>query len=171
MQKFDEILKRELQKPVALKNGNGMTIDPMEAMVKSVLSNAMKGDLSAISFVRMLTRDSDPEKEMEAQQRHRQRLKEITDGMVAQLESEKIYIGQRMEVEEVAEIKILLEDLNNIISSPDFQPVTTDMKSGHQSVSPVIALRDKQRELFQQQFAKLRDESMRRIFARKNMRI
>jgi hypothetical protein len=44
MKTFDDILRTELQKPVALKNGNGATIEPMEAMVKSVLNNAMKGD-------------------------------------------------------------------------------------------------------------------------------
>ena len=44
MKRFDKILRQELSKPVALKNGNGATIEPMEAMVKSVLNNAMKGD-------------------------------------------------------------------------------------------------------------------------------
>ena len=83
MQKFDEILKRELSKPVALKNGNGATIEPMEAMVKSILNNAMKGDLASISFIRMMTKDADPDKVKEAVEKHHQRLKEITTDIIA----------------------------------------------------------------------------------------
>lgn len=59
MQNFQEILKAELEKPVALKNQPGATIDPIEAMVKSVMTNAMKGDLAAISFINTMTRSTD----------------------------------------------------------------------------------------------------------------
>lgn len=171
MQKFDEILKRELSKPVALKNGNGATIEPMEAMVKSILNNAMKGDLASISFIRMMTKDNDPDKAKEASERHKKRLQEITDNLVKQLKDEHVFDGQFTEIMMVAETALLVEKLNDLMAEPDFQMVATDIKTGHQTVSPVIALRDKQRDLFQQQLAKLREEALRRSITRKNMRI
>ena len=42
MQSFDELLRQELARPATMKSGG--TIQPMEAMVKSVVNNAMKGD-------------------------------------------------------------------------------------------------------------------------------
>lgn len=171
MQKFDEILKRELSKPVALKNGNGATIEPMEAMVKSVLNNAMKGDLASISFIRMMTKEADPDKVKEAVEKRHQRLKEITGDIIAQLKAERAYDGQDTEIRLVAETAVLVEKLNDLMAEPDFQMVATDIKTGHQTVSPVIALRDKQRDLFQQQLAKLREEALRRSITRKNMRM
>ena len=171
MKRFDEILRQELSKPVALKNGNGATIEPMEAMVKSVLNNAMKGDLSAIAFIRMLTTDTDPEKERQTQERHRQRLEDITQRLTRQLRDEHAYDGQDTEIMMVAETALLVEKLNDLMAAPDFQVITTDIKTGHQTVSPIIALRDKQRETFQQLLAKLREDAMRRIITRKNMRI
>ena len=171
MKTFDDILRTELQKPVALKNGNGATIEPMEAMVKSVLNNAMKGDLAAIAFVRTLTASSDPERERQAQERHQARLAEITGDIIAQLKAERAYDGQDTEIRLVAETAVLVEKLNDLMAEPDFQMVATDIKTGHQTVSPVTALRDKQRDLFQQQLAKLREEALRRSITRKNMRI
>lgn len=171
MQKFDEILKRELEKPIVLKNANGATIEPMEAMVKSILNNAMKGDLASISFIRMMTKDNDPDKAKEASERHKKRLQEITDNLVKQLKDEHAYDGQDTEIMMVAETALLVEKLNDLMAAPDFQVITTDIKTGHQTVSPIIALRDKQRETFQQLLAKLREDAMRRIITRKNMRI
>ena len=43
------------------------------------------------------------------------------------------------------------------------------MKTGHQTVSPIIALRDKQRDLFQAQLQKLRDEALQRIITNKQI--
>ena len=171
MKTFDDILRTELQKPVALKNGNGATIEPMEAMVKSVLNNAMKGDLAAIAFVRTLTAASDPERERQAHERHKARLAEITGDIIAHLKAGRAYDGQDTEIRLVAETAVLVEKLNDLMAEPDFQMVATDIKTGHQTVSPVIALRDKQRDLFQQQLAKLREEALRRSITRKNMRI
>lgn len=171
MQSFTEILKRELGKPVQLKNGNGATIDPMEAMVKSVLTNAMKGDLASIAFIHNMTKDSDPEREKETQQKHRERVDAIAEQLTKQLKGEKAYDGQDVEIREVAEIKAFVEELTEMMEAPDFQKVSTDMKTGHQTISPIIALRDKQRELFQAQLAKLRQESMQRIIIRKQLKI
>jgi len=171
MQNFQNVLIAELEKPVMLKNGGGATISPIEAMVKSVMTNAMKGDLASISFINLMTRTADPEKEQESRQKHQERVKAISQQLKDQLENEKCYDGQDIEIEAVAETAALLERLNEIISEPDFQMVSTDMKTGHQTVSPVISLRDKQRDLFQQQLNQLRQEAMKRIITKRNMKI
>lgn len=169
MQSFDELLKAELAKPATMKSGG--TIAPMEAMVKSVVNNAMKGDLASIAFIQNMTKDSDPEKEKEARQQHSERVDAVVKQLTAQLEGEKAYDGQDLEIRDVAEIKVFAEELTQMMAAPDFQAVSTDMKTGKQTVSPVIALRDKQRELWQQQLAKLRQEALQRIITRKNLKI
>jgi hypothetical protein len=58
MQSFDELLQAELSKPMELKQ-NGVKvgqISPLEAMVKSIVTKAGKGDIAAINVVRNMTR-------------------------------------------------------------------------------------------------------------------
>ena len=86
-------------------------------------------------------------------------------------DQEGLFDGQSIEIRMVAEIKVFTDELTEMMTAPDFQAVSTDMKTGHQTVSPIIALRDKQRDLFQQQLAKLREEALRRSITRKNMRM
>jgi hypothetical protein len=69
----------------------------------------------------------------------------------------------------VAEIKVFTDELTEMMTAPDFQAVSTDMKTGHQTVSPIIALRDKQRDLFQAQLQKLRDEALQRMITNKQI--
>lgn len=90
MKRFDEILRQELSNPVALKNCNGATIEPMEAMVKSVLSNAMKGDLAAI--------DARHEAWLEAQRAAEAAEKAAADRVAAEMKIE----AQRAKDEAVA---------------------------------------------------------------------
>lgn len=173
MENFEEILKRQLDTPASYtgtdENGNRVRkqITPMEAMVKSVVNNAMKGDISSIQFVRMLTRESNTQDAQKARQRHTERLESVQNSIREYLERNEAYDRQDEEIKPVAEIELLLQDLDDIVNGPDFQIYTTDYKNGHQTVSPVIALRDKQRELFQQQLEKLRTEGHNRVKQRK----
>ena len=171
MQNFDDILQAELAKPVTLKNGNGATILPMEAMVKSVINAAMKGDRSAVNYVRTLTRTADPATEMAERERTASRRENLFHELTEQLRAERLYDGQDAEIRVVAEIAFALERLDDLIAQPDFQFVTTDYKSGHQSVSPLIALRDKQRETFQKEMSRLRQEAMQRIVTKARLKI
>ena len=169
MQSFDELLRAELAKPAQMKSGG--TIQPMEAMVKSVVNNAMKGDLAAIAFIRNMTKDADPEAERRAREQHQERVEKVACDIATTLGNEKLFDGQTIDIREVAEIKVFVEELTQMMTAPDFQAVTTDMKTGHQTVSPLIALRDKQRDLFQQQLEKLRQEAMQRIITRKQLKL
>ena len=177
MENFDELLRQELARPATYnaKDEFGKVVKkqiaPMEAMVKSVVNNAMKGDLASIAFIQNMTKDSDPAKEQEARQRHRERVDVIADQLTTQLKGEKVYDGQDAEIRDVAEIKAFVDELTDMMSTPDFQKVSTDMKTGKQTVSPVIAMRDKQRELWQAQLARLRQEAMQRIITRKQLKL
>lgn len=51
---FEEILREKMQQPVTVK-GKDVSIMPTEAMVMSVMNNAMKGEIGAILFIRALT--------------------------------------------------------------------------------------------------------------------
>jgi len=64
----------------------------------------------------------------------------------------------------------MVEKLTDIINAPDFQAMTTDPRTGKQSVSPVIQMRDKQRETFQTQLDKLRQNAMQRAIMKKQLR-
>lgn len=167
MQLFQDILKRELSKPVPLKNQPGVTIDPMEAMVKSVMNEAMKGSIQHIAFINAMTRDCDPASDAKERQAHQQQLSEICQRLTDQLKAEGAYDGQNAEIEMLAETQLLVERLNSIIAASDFQPVVTDTRTGHQTVNPVITLRDKQREQFEQILDKLRTDGIRRNFNKK----
>lgn len=171
MSTFDEILKEKLQTQVPVKGKEGVKIDPMEAMVNALMANAMKGDIASISFIRNMTNTTDPIKEIEAQQAYTLYVAQVADRLKHQLMEEKAWDGQQTEVEMLADTAIMVEKLSRATAKPDFQAVITDPRTGKQTVSPLIALRDNQRELFDKQLAKLRREAINRMMVRKNMKL
>lgn len=165
MENFRDLLLQELQKPELLQNGK--TMDPMAVIVRSVKVNAMKGDLASIAFIDMMTRNADPGEQARQREEHSTRVRELQAQLTEQLKGEGAYDGQDLEIAQVAEIAETLERLNSMISAPGFQMVVTDFKSGRQTISPAIALRDKQREQFQKELQKLRDDATGRALLRK----
>jgi len=170
MANFQEVLQAELAKPIPLKNKEGQFIDATEQMVKAVMKNAMEGDLQSIAFINAMTRDIDPEKEKEMRAGYEAKLKTVINQLTEQLKKESAYDGQDLEIKMVAEIQLMVEKLTDIINAPDFQAMTTDPRTGKQSVSPVIQMRDKQRETFQTQLDKLRQNAMQRAIMKKQLR-
>ena len=171
MSTFDEILKKKLQTEVPVKGKEGQTIEPMEAMVNALMANAMKGDIASISFIRNMTKVADPVEESEAQSKYTRYVADIADRLKHQLMEENAWDGQQTELEMLADTAILVEKLSRQMASPDFQEVITDPRTGKQTVSPLIALRDSQRELFDKQLAKLRREAINRMMVRKNLKL
>ena len=166
MSTFDKILKEKLQKPVKAKGDGGKTMTPEEAMVNALLNNAMKGDIASISFIRNVTKVCDPEAETKALREHTENVKAIAVSLKEQLEEEGVWDGQATEVAMLAETAVFFDNLTRQMASPDFQEVVTDPRSGKQTVSPLIALRDSQRELFDKQLAKLRQDAINRRIIR-----
>ena len=165
---FDEILKAKLQEKVPAKNGK--MIDPTEAMVYAVMNNAMKGDIASIAFIRNMTKAVDPEAEKKAKEEHIAIVNNFTIILRDQLKEENAWDGQTVEVAMLAEIAAMVDKLSVQMSSPDFQEVITDPRTGKQTVSPLIQLRDQQRELFDKQLAKLRQEAINRKLMKKSIR-
>ncbi len=78
MQKsFEDILKEKMAQPVSIKGKDGATMLPMEAMALSVMNNAMKGDISAIQFIRSTTQGK--QEEDADQEQVMQHMKEVID--------------------------------------------------------------------------------------------
>ena len=168
MATFEEILKEKLNKTVTAKNGQEIT--PMEAMVNAVMNNAMKGDIASITFIQNLTRVIDTEEEEKnkgaIQLRHDLKFEELKD----QLKSQGLYDGQDAELNMLVDKYLFVKDLDYQIMRVDFQPVITDPKTGKQTVSPLIQLRDTQRELFDKQLAKMRNDAISRKMMAKSAR-
>lgn len=165
MDNFRDILREECEKPVQFPSGGVMS--PIQVMVRSVKNNAMKGDLAAIAFIDTMLRDTDQEETEQKRAAYRQRRQATARQLIEQLKNEGAYDGQDTEIIQVAEIAETLYRLNEMMADPGFQMITTDFKSGRQTISPVIALRDKQRELFQKEMQKLRDDAVGRAMRRK----
>lgn len=169
MKTFQEILSEELSKPVPVK-GSTAQIYPMEAMARAVLSNAIKGDLASIAFISTITRGSDPEAENAHNAKMQKYRADFAASLQNQLENEGIWDGQQAELDMLADTAVLIEQLTEQMQSSDFQAILTDPKNGHQTVSPLIALRDKQRDIFQQQLEKLRRDAQNRQLIRRQLR-
>ena len=169
MKSFDEILKEKLQAKVPVKGKEGKTIDPTEAMVNALMANAMKGDIASISFIRNMTQTVDPEKEKKASEAHDLIVTLKAETITDQLKKENAYDGQDTEIKMLAEKATFLVGLDAQIARADFEPVITDPRTGKQTVSPLIQLRDSQRELFDKQFAKLRQDAINRKIMQKQM--
>lgn len=169
MSTFDEILKEKLQAKVPVKGKDEM-IDPMEAMVNALMMNAMKGDIASISFIRNMTQTVDPKEEMLAHDAHVAHVAYLTGILTDQLKEENAYDGQDTEIQMLAEKAAFLVGLDAKIARSDFQPVMTDPRTGKQTISPLIQLRDSQRELFDKQFAKLRQEAINRKLMKKQLK-
>ena len=168
MATFEEILKEKLNKTVTAKNGQEIT--PMEAMVNAIMNNAMKGDIASITFIQNLTRVIDTEEEENNKAAKEARHGYYFEKLKDQLKAEKLYDGQDAELDMLTDKYLFVMDLDTQIMRVDFQPVITDPKTGKQTVSPLIQLRDTQRELFDKQLAKLRHDAISRKMMAKNAR-
>ena len=87
MQTFEEILQQEMAQPVRIK-GSDATVTPQQAMIKSVMANAMKGDLSAILFLKQMTRPAETDGDRQHQTAQQQLLadtrQELSDALTRQ---------------------------------------------------------------------------------------
>lgn len=159
---FEEILQKELNKPVALKNQPGVYMEPMEAMVKSLMNNAMKGDIASIAFIQNMTKTHDAEAEQKQREEHEQRLNKKCEELKSMLVGEGNYFNQDEEVKQLAEISLLIDKLSYIIAAPDFQEVMTDARTGKMQISPVITLRDQQKDRFDKLLNNIRVDALKR---------
>ena len=95
---FVEILRERMGMPVKVK-GADATVMPMEAMVMSVMNNAMKGDIGAILFIRNLKDNREDSVDLEEQ---RKVLAQTVEELSDELKRERLDVGKSAELELLA---------------------------------------------------------------------
>ena len=98
-QSFEEILREKMSQPVTVK-GRDQQIMPMEAMVLSVMNDAMKGSIQAIAFIRSITEGKATDSEAEREERAKRLNEEV-----ARLQEE--LKAAQLPIEETEELRLL----------------------------------------------------------------
>ena len=175
MQSFDELLQMELTKPMELKQ-NGVKvgqITPLEAMVKSIVTKAGKGDIAAINVVRNMTRKPTQDDADETDRREAA-VNAYEQQLTAQFKGEKVYDGQDNELRMLAESRYMVDVLARRIQQADFEPLITEYtQSGgtKQSRNPIIDMHKEAKKQFDADLSRLRQEAIQRIITRRNMKL
>ena len=175
MQSFDELLQKELTKPMELKQ-NGVKvgqITPLEAMVKSIVTKAGKGDIAAINVVRNMTRKPTQDDADETARREAV-VNAYEQQLTAQFKGEKVYDGQDNELRMLAESRYMVDVLARRIQQADFEPLITEYtQSGgtKQSRNPIIDMHKEAKKQFDADLSRLRQEAIQRIITRRNMKL
>lgn len=177
---FEELLTQKINEPIRDKQGNyivnretGQQMNALEAMVMSVVNNAMKGDIASIAFIRNIQRQASGDQQEQHRQRTEEHLVELRDRLTNQLKNEGLYDGQDAEIAMLAETAYLTEQLNAVMHAEDFTPTTTEYDSKGATrtlVNPVIKLRDDQQNRFSEALDKLRQDALKRKINSKNKR-
>jgi hypothetical protein len=178
MQDFNELLRSRLEAPVKDKMGNaivnqetGEHFTALEAMVMSVVNNAMKGDIASIAFIRNITKTTDVEADEARAREMGEYMKEVVGRLRKQLQSEGLYDGQDQEIEMLAETVILTEQLTAQMHSADFSATRDEFRrdgSTQVIVNPIIKLRDEQQNRFRAELERIRNEASRRKYQKKH---
>lgn len=118
---FEEILREKMQQPVTVK-GKDVSIMPTEAMVMSVMNNAMKGEIGAILFIRALT-ETGGGTNLENQQEQECILKHTIEELRTELKECSVTIGTNAELELLARQLIVLRRVASLTVDPNHKDV------------------------------------------------
>lgn len=131
MQKtFEEILREKMAVPVSIK-GKDATVLPMEAMVLSVMNDAMRGNIAAILFIRSLTERNTGTDEDFIRQRQAILTQTIAE-LHRELQADGLEIGiDSAELQLIARQLLTLRTIAETMDTPTHRPVTvTPQKDG-----------------------------------------
>ena len=177
MESFEDLLRARLAAPIKDKTGRVIinqdtqqAMTAMEAMVMSVVNNAMKGDIASIAFIRNFTKQPDATDQLKAQED----LKAITESLKHQLQGEKLSDGQDAEIAMLAETQLLINKLTEQMHQADYEPTITEYRrdgSTQTIINPLTKLRDEQQDRFRAQLDKLRKDALNRILNKRNMKL
>lgn len=170
---LEEAFAHELAKDVKLKGGGtaidpdtGQPLKPAKAIAMSIMQQALKGDIAAVSFIRNFMRQTDPQ---EAEQRKREaadKLAATTQTLRAELERDNLWTGQVVELEQLAQDHCVIDRLNQQMQADDYQDILTEMKKdGTMTVRthPLLDIRNKLQKQWQADWQAHRQEAFRRI--------
>ena len=126
---FEEILREKMGQEVSVRGKDGVTMLPMEAMVMSLMNEAMKGSIPAIMFIRSLTEGKGEEVDAEA-------VKSEVEKVVSELRNELRQAG--LPDSATAEMWLLAKQLLTLrrIALTTAQPSHTDVVSVPQKNGP-----------------------------------
>ena len=136
------------------------------AIAMSIMQQALKGDIAAVSFIRNFLRQTDPQ---EAEQRKREaadKLAATTQTLRAELERDNLWTGQVVELEQLAQDHCVIDRLNQQMQADDYQDILTEMKKdGTMTVRthPLLDIRNKLQKQWQADWQAHRQEAFRRI--------
>lgn len=180
MESFEDLLRARLAAPIKDKTGRVLinqdtqqAMTAMEAMVMSVVNNAMKGDIASIAFIRNFTKQPDGIGSAWERQTDTQ-LQSIINSLKHQLEGEKLYDGQDAEIAMLAETQLLVDKLTHQMHQADYEPTITEYRrdgSTQTIINPLTKLRDEQQDRFRAQLDKLRKDALNRILNKRNMKL
>lgn len=167
----------ELQKDVKLKGGqvaideNGNPLKAFDAIAKSIMNNAMKGDIAAVNFIRNLTKANDPDAQQKRERQAAEKLAAQMDRMKHELEADGLWVGQDMELEQLAQNWLIIDSLNHQMQAEDYQDVLTEFRkdgSINTRINPLHEWRDKYQKQFLSDWKMLRMEAARRVMMNKH---
>lgn len=177
MESFEDLLRARLSAPIKDKTGRtivnqdtGNAMNAMEAMVMSVVNNAMKGDIASIAFIRNFTKQPDSNDQMKTVEK----IQTITEALKKQLQGEKLYDGQDAEIAMLAETQLLVDKLTEQMHQADFEPTITEYRrdgSTQTIINPLTKMRDEQQDRFRAQLDKLRKDALTRILNKRSMKL
>lgn len=176
MKTIEEILQERLSNPVRSKDGTVLTNDqgepilPLEAMVMSVMSNAMRGDIAAIAFIQNLTKTK-PADDPKYAQTMREMLEADIKDIRSQLEADHLYEPSLdVEIERLANSLLIIQRLELKMREPGHEDVTMETtRSGQQTarLSLIDDIRNKQLKQWTDDLRQLRMSAQNRLLTRK----
>lgn len=181
MKTIEEILQERLAAPVRQKSGAILTNDqgepllPLEAMIMSVMTNAMRGDIAAIAFIQNLTKKQAPDDPAWRDSQQQQLIDNISH-IKAQLDADHIYEPSTdVEIDRLANSLLIIQRLEAKMREPGHEDVTIETnRSGQQSarLSIIDDLRNKLLKQFNADLRQLRQDAQNRfIMRRQNERL
>lgn len=170
MQQFEELLQRELSQQVKIK-GTEATVSPMEAMIKSVTANAMRGDLQAIAFIRAMTAPATTDDDRQHVEAEQQRLTATTDELRHNLTQQGLPpTGYDTELELLARQLITLRRVAEATDMPRFRTIDIiPQKAGNdrQELSQTNRIWLDLRKQFLQDWQSLRQQIQQQILMKR----
>lgn len=166
---LEDLIIQKLSMVVNTKDGRtatdneGKPLTPKAAIALSILNNAMKGDIQSATFIRNVTRSATSQDVEQRRQQYARHLEDIRKQIQTELESEQLYIGQDMEIEQLAKTKILIDRMSEAMQEPDYEDIITEYKhdgTTTQRINPLHDRWDKLQKQFLQDFKDMRSDAL-----------
>ena len=135
---------------------SGRELKPMTAIAMSILNNAMKGDIQSATFIRNITRRDQSQDDEIRRKRYDEQLNIERQRIRNELEREDLYIGQDMEIEQIARTKIIIDRLADAMQQPDYEDIVNEYHRDGTFVQRINPLHERWDKMSKQLLADLK---------------